>query len=215
MCMRALHIRVGNSLFCSSLFRSKSLILKSDRQWFAHVALYKRANSSLIQANRTQKTSDSPKKFVFFVYIWRFFPFLCPWANRSRCSSLPRSFLKSEVRNSLRSLITKSDHERVAHIALYKRATVSDLLRSLMTKGHPWAIRSRRSLQKSDRSNSLFLKSELLFCSQKTSELLEKPMSKFPTLLHTHIRSTMHSLVKNTYICEHCIPLLATHCIVW
>ena len=134
MCMRALHIRVGNSLFCSSLFRSKSLILKSDRQWFAHVALYKRANSSLIQANRTQKTSDSLKKFVFFVCIWRFFPFLCPWANRSRCSSLLRSFLKSEVRNSLRSLITKSDCVWFAQVAHDKRATVSDSLTSLFTK---------------------------------------------------------------------------------
>ena len=125
------------------------------------------------------------------------------------------------------SLFFKKRSEKFPQVAHYKkwpwascshrslkRATVSDLLRSLMTKEHPWAIRSRRSLQKSDRSNSLFLKSELLFCSQKTSELLEKPMSKFPTLLHTHIRSTMHSLVKNTYICEHCIPLLATHCIV-
>ena len=38
--------RVGNSLFGSTLFRSKSLILNSDRDQFALVALYKRATVS-------------------------------------------------------------------------------------------------------------------------------------------------------------------------
>ena len=48
-----------------------------------------------------------------------FFPFLCPIANRSHRSSLISSFLKSYLSTP---------------IALYKRVTVSDLLRSLMTK---------------------------------------------------------------------------------
>ena len=43
--------------------------------------------------------------------------------------------------------------------------------------------RSRRSLQKSDWSNSLFFTSESLLCSQKMSDLLKKPMSEFPTLV--------------------------------
>ena len=43
-------------------------------------------------------------------------------------------------------------------VALYKRVTVSD---------------------------SLFFKSELLFCSQKVSVSIEKPMSEFPTLIYS------------------------------
>ena len=66
-------------------------------------------------------------------------------------------------------------------IALYKRATVSQSLPSLFTKEWPWAIRSGCSWQKSD-GKDFFFTSESLFCSQKTSNSLEKLMSKFPTL---------------------------------
>ena len=97
--------------------------------------------------------------------------------------------------------LQKSNCERYAQVAHDKRASVSDSLTSLFTK---------------ERQEQFpFFEERIALLLTKTSELLEKLMSKFPTLLHTHIRSTMHSLVKNTYICEHCIPLLATHCIVW
>ena len=75
--------------------------------------------------------SELLKKFVFFVYFWQFFFFLCPWANRSRHSLLICSFLMSDLSDSLPSLITKegtlrihshpsllkTDHERFAQVA--------------------------------------------------------------------------------------------------
>ena len=72
--------------------------------------------------------------------------------------------------------------ERFVPIALYKRVTVSDSLKSHMTKERPKGIRSGLSRQKSDGSDLLFFASELLFSSQETSKLLKKPLSKFPTL---------------------------------
>ena len=66
------------------------------------------------------------------------------------------------------SLFFKEPLEQFAHVTHYKRAAVSDSLRSLMTTG--------------DGSNLLFFMSESLSRSQKTSESLEKPMSEFPTL---------------------------------
>ena len=114
--------------FALSLFRSKLLILKSDRdaihfrsslqksnrEQIVLIALYKRArwaNRScrslkkndvsallIIGSNHLQKTSDSLEKLVC---IWQFFPFLCPRANRSLCSSLILSFLKSQMSDSL------------------------------------------------------------------------------------------------------------------
>ena len=81
----------------------------------------------------------------------------------------------------------------------YYRATVSDSLSLLFKKERPLAnrscrsiqnsnceqialnffkIRSGRSWQKSDRSNLLFFTSESLFRSEKTSDSLEKTMSK-------------------------------------
>ena len=55
----------------------------------------------------------------------------------------------------------------------------------LFTKEQSWANCSRCSLKKSDESNLLFFESELLFCSPKMSDLLEKPKSEFPTLVFT------------------------------
>ena len=68
--------------------RSHLSLQKSDREWFTHVALYKRANCSrhslkksnvsnllLIQANWLQKMRDLHKKFIFlYVFDW-FSPF--------------------------------------------------------------------------------------------------------------------------------------------
>ena len=77
-------------------------------------------------------------------------------------------------------------------VACFLRATgVICSQRSLKKSYNMWAnhsrhslqkIRSRRSWQKSHGSNSLFFTSKSLFRSQKTSNSLKKPMSKFLTL---------------------------------
>ena len=73
--------------------------------------------------------------------------------------------------------------ERFTPVALYKRATMSNSLRSLMTK--------------SNRSDSLFFMSEFLFRSQKMSESLQKPMSKFPTLyIDRVLQDTLQSPIR-------------------
>ena len=88
------------------------------------------SDSLAIWANRSQKTSDSLKKFVFFVCFWHFFPFLCPRANCSCCSSLIGSFLKSDLSNSLTSLFTKEWPERSHN----KRASLSNSLTLLFKR---------------------------------------------------------------------------------
>ena len=119
---------------------------------------------------------------------------LCLWqgwefALSLICSSIFRSKL----------LILKSNCEQFTHVAHYKRATVSDLLRLLITKERPWSIHSRWSLQKSNREQFAKVahdkRAARVNCSfswancsfvlllTKTTESLEKPMSKFPTLL--------------------------------
>ena len=67
-------------------------------------------------------------------------------------------------------------------IGSFSESVLSDSLPLLFTKEQPWAIVSGHSWQKSDGSHSLFFTRESLFCSQKMSESLEKPMSVFPTL---------------------------------
>ena len=68
---------------------------------------------------------------MFLIVFHCFSPFLCPRANPSRRSSLSRSFLKSDGSDFSCCSLQKSDFEP---IALYKRATVSNLLPSLFTK---------------------------------------------------------------------------------
>ena len=70
------------------------------------------------------------------------FPILGPRANHSYHSSFSHS-------------LQKSGHKQIALIALYKRVTMSDLLKSLMTK----------ELRECD---LLFFTSESLFCLQNT-----------------------------------------------
>ena len=82
-----------------------------------------------------------------------------------------------------RSLFFKERLGRFTPVALYKRATMSNSLRSLMTK--------------SNRSDSLFFMSEFLFRSQKMSESLQKPMSKFPTLyIDRVLQDTLQSPIR-------------------
>ena len=78
--------------------------------------------------------------------------------------SLPSLFAKS--------LFCKNHLEWFTPVTLYKRATVRDSLKSFMTK-------ERRE------PFTLFRKQIALplFCSQKMSKFLEKPMSEFPTLV--------------------------------
>ena len=101
----------------------------------------------IIWLNHLQKWVIRLKICIFCT----FFPFLCLRANPSHQSLLIHSFFKRL--------------ERFTSIALYKQATESDSLRSLMTKEQPWAIRSGRSWQKSDWSNLLCFMGVLLLCS--------------------------------------------------
>ena len=147
----------------------------SDHESNALVALYKRASlveslsllckknemSDLlvIWANCSQKRVIRSKQIIFsyvFSVLPCFYPFLCPRANRSV------------------ALYWRA-RERFALVALYKRAIMSKSLMLLFTKERLWVIRIHCSWHKRDGSNSLF-------CSQKTSDLLEKPTSKFSVL---------------------------------
>ena len=69
-------------------------------------------------------------------------------------------------------LFYKEQGEHFALVALYKRVAVSNSLPSLFKKEQ-----NRDSLFGKERITFFF------FCSHKTSDLLEKPKSKFPTLL--------------------------------
>ena len=88
-----------------------------------------------------------------FMIVFRFFSlFFTP-----KSKSLPPLYAQS--------LFFKERTERFALIALYKRATVSESLPLLFTQKQRWAIRTGRSWQKSDESDSLFFTSESLFFS--------------------------------------------------
>ena len=111
-CIRSNFCRVGNSLLRSFLFCSKSLILKSDCERLALLALYKRATMSkslslLFSTERCKqmacdlRESNAKKKWFaqkirIFCMFYTFFPFLCPRANLSLRSLLIRSLKKSK-----------------------------------------------------------------------------------------------------------------------
>ena len=99
--------------------------------------------------------SNFLEKFLFLECFWQFFPFSCPRANCS-FALLKRATWVIHSRQSI------------------QRATVSDSLTSLFNKE-----RKSYSLQK----NEWIVIS--LFRSQKTSNLIEKPKSKFPTLVRS------------------------------
>ena len=132
-----------------SLLCSKSLILKSE----LFSLLFKKERCEWFTRDSSEsiaKNGQSAKKIVFFVCF----------SNRSRRSSLSRSFVK---------------------------ITLSDLLPSLFTKEQQWEIHSSRSWQKSDgairsfsqanRSSALLLtKNEQI--SRKTDEWIPYPSKK-------------------------------------
>ena len=86
----------------------------------------------VIWANRSQKRALRSKKIEknhIFRRFWQFF------------TAFPLFMPKSK---SLMLLFFKEQREHFAHSSLYKRATVSDSLRSLMTKERLWAFHSFR-----------------------------------------------------------------------
>ena len=82
-------------------------------------------------------------------------------------------------------LFFKDRREWFAPVDHDKRASVSDLLPLLMTKN--------------DRGTFLLFPSKLLFRSQKTIDLLEKPMSKFVTLPKFNFSKQNKILIKYIY----------------
>ena len=138
----------GLLLFCSSLFCSKSLFLKSNHVRFALIALYKRVTvsellSSLFKKSDvsdllfcSQKTSDSLKKCVFSPCFWKIFtafPLFIP--NRSRHSSLCHSFLKSDRSNTLLLLFFKS---KIFRSFAHKKRAIH--LKNQRGNSQPWCI---------------------------------------------------------------------------
>ena len=89
----------------------------------------------------------------------------------SRHSLLSHSFLKSNRSDKLSSLFKKDNLEQIAPLAIYKKATISVSLLSLMTKER-WEhfVLFHRQI------------ALLFFCSQKMIASLKKLMSEFPTL---------------------------------
>ena len=96
------------------------------------------------------------KQTIRSKYFDHFSSFVCPIANRSCCSLLIHSFLKSDLSDSL-PLWQKSDQEQFAQVAHYKRAVGG--IYSFSGANHSFAL----SLT-------------------KRSESVEKPLSEFPTL---------------------------------
>ena len=138
------------SLIRSLLYRSGRSWQKSDREQITQIALF------------TIKNKQFAQNIFLTNCIFRMFwqlscpLFLCQRGNRSRLSSLSRSFLKS-------------DCERITQVALNKRVIVSDPLRSLMTKE-----RSAQVTHDKRETGAIALLHEritfLLFRSQKPSE---------------------------------------------
>ena len=159
---------------------SDSLRLLMTKEWITQVVLYIRVNMSVWFAQVTHdkrvkeriarfsernalKTSNSLniKKNCFYCkFFLQFSPFSCQLANHSssRCSSLIHCFLTRDVSKFLRLLWTKERPEWIAHIALYKRVIVSNLLRSLRTKEQKskWGIHSKNWWANSQPCCSLF-----------------------------------------------------------
>ena len=154
----ALYKRATESKSISSLFYKRATMRESLS------SLLKRSDESdspLIWVNRSKKTSYSLKKNCIFCKCFTTFPLFMPRGNRSLLHS---SFLESDGSNSLSSLFTKEQPWE------NRSFTIERL----------WAFHSHCFLQKRDGSVS-----KSLFCSfahKKTSDSLEKPKSKFPTL---------------------------------
>ena len=145
----------------------------SDREWFAQVAHDKRANERItvfFLANCSFALSLTKKQIVFFCIFFKVF------------------IVKKKKKKFAHSLFFKEWCVRSAQVAHQKWATVSNLLRSLTENERLWANRSGCSPKMSKWANHFFLGNCLFaYFLQKTSDLLRKPMSKFPTLPGTTV----------------------------
>ncbi len=120
----------------------------------------------------------------------------------NKSESLPKLFAHS--------LFFKERLERFTPVALYKRATMSDSFRLLMTKEPPWAICSGCSKQKSDGSDLLFLTIESLFRSQKTQtyERIPNPAGQENIAQNREVQYTVQWItVGCTSVKVNCYPL--------
>ena len=123
----------------------------------------------------SHKRAIRSEKFMFYMFFTVFHcfsSFLCPRVKCSHCSLLSCSFLKSSG---------------------------SDLLSLLWTKEQPWGNCSHHSLKRLTVSGSLFFLSKSHFRSQKTSNSLKKPMSKFPTLDRQHLQNWKDTTVETGF----------------
>ena len=99
-----------------------SLLAKEVRSANSTFGSVKKSNMRDLLVNRANRSQNKRLSYVFWHTVFSLlFPFLCPRANHSCCSSLSRSS-------------QKSDNERIAPVALYKRVNMSDSLQSLRTK---------------------------------------------------------------------------------
>ena len=112
----------------------------------------------VIRGNNFQKTSDSLEKFVFFICFWQFSPLLCQ-EQITHITLLSFALFKERL-------------ERVAPVAHYKRAAVIDALTLLFKKEQKWDLLKKKS-------ESHFRS----FAQKNSSDLLQKLMSEFPTMI--------------------------------
>ena len=111
--------------------------------WFAQVPHDKTTvRESLRSLLPLSKTSDSLKKKLKKIIFSKGFCSFPPFKAKNQIAPVA---LRSVAVSFL-----KSDREQIPQVALNKRATVSNLLRLLITKERPWAIRSCHSLKKSN-----------------------------------------------------------------
>ena len=152
--------RVGNSLFRSSLFCSRSLILKRDCEQFALVR-FKKEQPWANCCGRFLQKSDHLDNWVtvsepLSLLIKKIDMSDCLWFKqitlKNECFALKKieffkrfwqffPFFMSESK-SLPSLFAQ---------LLFLKSNGNNSISSLITKERPWAICSGRSLQKSDR----------------------------------------------------------------
>ena len=135
-------------LFCSSLFCSKSLFLKSNHVRFALIALYKRVTmsellSSLFKKSDvsdllfcSQKTSDSLKKMCVFTMFLNDFHCFSPFYTESLPSLFALSlFLKSDRSDALLLLFFKS---KIFRSFAHKKRAIH--LKNQRGNSQPWCI---------------------------------------------------------------------------
>ena len=115
----------------------------------------------VIQANRYQKQGIRSKKMYFIVCFKKFFPLFM-----LKSELLSRSFLKIDGIDLLS--LQKKHLERIAPVALFKRATMSESI-PLIFK------RATRAIGSFSRANCSF--------DHKKSDSLGKPMIESPTLV--------------------------------